>query len=344
MDEPAHNSLTGKASLMFALAVLAGVALAWAISPALFRAMPTDTSRIAVLLDTLNDDASQPAIVLFGTSVGMASVDMARISGQLPGAPLAYNLSATGQTFTESYLYYQELPDSVDVVVQLVNPKNVFQERVMDPQKYNAFYMYGYRPDERTRSAMIEVFPVEMGDLFSRSDLQQRFDSRWASRQVADRFARSLLRRDLTLDRGTYDLFYPSSYSQRLPDQQYQIALEKEFGGVMKTRFWPLDNKLAMLQELANRTREQGAQLVLVIEPSHPFLIEGRGEIFTQTLDARFRQFAETNDVIVLNGREIVPEPMFVDAVHPTPEGAAIFSDWLAGELVRLRSDGEVNF
>ena len=344
MDEPANNSLTGTACLVFALAVLAGAALAWAVSPTLFRALPTDTSRIAVLLDTLNDEAQAPEILLFGTSVGMAGVDTAQITERLPEQPLAYNMSATGQAFMESYLYYQELPDSVDIVIQLISPNSFIRESVVDPQKYNAFYMYGYRPDERTRDVMGGIFPVEMGEQFAKSDLQQRFDSRWAARQMADRFARSLFRSDLTLDRGTYDLFYPSSYTRRLPEKQYRIALRNEFGHLQRSNFWPQENKFELLTDLVDRAADAGKQLVLVVEPIHPQLIATRSEAFYQGFDTAISEFGAANGVIVLNGRNKVAESDFVDAVHPTPGGAAIFTDWLAGELVRLRENGELSY
>ena len=85
-------------------------------------------------------------------------------------------------------------------------------------------------------------------------------------------------------------------------------------------------------------------QLVLLVEPIHPELIATRGENFYAQFDDAISEFGARNDVVVLNGRNQVPEREFVDAVHPTPGGAKIFTDWLAGELARLRENGELSY
>ncbi|MBT8421853.1 MAG: hypothetical protein HKN56_01130 [Gammaproteobacteria bacterium] len=344
MDEPANNSLTGKACLTFALAVMAGAALAWAISPALFRALPADTSRIPILLDTMRDLTRTPKIILFGSSVGMAGIDTARITKQLPGQPLAYNLSSSGQALVEAYLYYQEVPDSVDIVIQMVSAKSLEREGAINEQKYNAVYMYGYRPNEQTQQVLRTVFPTDMGELLAKSDLQQRFDSRWVVRQMADRFARSIFRKDLTLDRSTNDLFFPSSYSRRLPEEQYRIALQNEFREITNGGYWPQESKLDLLQQIAADMNANGKELVLLAEPINPELAANHGERYLRGYGEMLREFAARNDVILLDGRRQVAEQDFVDAVHPTPEGAAKFSEWLADELLRLRDNGELNF
>ncbi len=136
MDEPVRNTLTGKACLAFAAAVMLGAALAWLVSPTLFRALPTDLTRTRVLLDALGDpQAGAPRIVSFGSSVGMAALDMQTIAAQLPGEPLSWNLSSTGQALAESYLYYQELPDSVSTVIQMVNLRGLKNAEVLNEQK-----------------------------------------------------------------------------------------------------------------------------------------------------------------------------------------------------------------
>ena len=345
MDEPGNKGLQGSRCLAYAAAVILGVALAWASSPAIFRALPTDMTRIGVMLDALADTQQSPRVLLFGTSVGMASADMGQVSRKLEGQPLAWNLASTGQTPTESYLYYQQLPDSVRLVVQLVNPTTLTNWNVLEEQKFNAFYMYGYRPDERTAGKLSSILGDDMAEILERSDFTQRFDSRWAARQMADHYARGLMRQDLTLEQGTYDLVYPSSYTTRLPDALFERALEDRFGGAQKPApFYAKPNKLELLAELQARAVAEGFQLVFVLQPQHPAQHEFRAPGYFDEARRVLAEFAAANDAIVLDATDLIPGDLYVDPVHPAADGAVLFSSWLAGELNRLQASGRVDF
>ena len=343
MEEPVNQSLTGRACLVYALAVVLGVALAWAVAPSLFRALPTDMSRIQVILDALADTDNAPEIVLFGSSVGMASVDMREVTAALDDKPLGYNLASTGQTPVEAYMFYQQLPDATRLVIQLLNPSTLAHAGVLDEQKYNALYMYGYRPDDRTVERTSALLGSDMAALYERSDLAQRFDSRWAVRQMADRFARGLLRKDLTLDKGTYDLFYPSSYTTRLPDAQFERALQDKFGkDNLLNNYYPDKGKFGLLAELNARAQEAGKQVIFVMQPQHPAAYRYRGRGYFEEARQALATFAKENNAIVLDATDTIPGDMFVDAVHPSAAGAGQFTAWLVAELKRLRATGSL--
>ena len=110
-------------ALMLLSAVIIGLGFGSLGVPAL-RKIPNDLQRTSVILRALK--SRRPAVVVFGDSVIMNGVDAAIISAQLPGSPQVLNLSSTGQTLAESYLYYQELPRSVQTVVQAVRVPYLF--------------------------------------------------------------------------------------------------------------------------------------------------------------------------------------------------------------------------
>ena len=102
-------------------AILLGLVLCLAAMPALFGALPSDLSRTGHLLRALDGGAESPEIAVLGNSVVMAGVDARQLGQGLPGRPLVYNLASGAQAPAESFLYYQQLPSSVRVIVQVVS-------------------------------------------------------------------------------------------------------------------------------------------------------------------------------------------------------------------------------
>lgn len=213
--------------LWFAATIAAGAIAAWSVSPWVFRAFPTDLTRTRVILDTLADSTSAPPIVVFGSSIAMASVDMERLAPPSAEGIVGWNLASTGQTPLESYLYYQELPTDVEIIVQTLSVSTLNHGGVLDAQKYNAFYMYGYRPDTRTRESMSETLGASMAALFAKSAGRHRFESRWVLRQAADWWMRNLLRTDLRIDRAMTDLVFPNSGAKEVPLTAIRAQFER---------------------------------------------------------------------------------------------------------------------
>jgi hypothetical protein len=341
MDDHDKKGITGIRCLLFAAAVVAGALFAWLISAPLFRALPTDMTRISVLLDALQDEALEPELIAFGNSITMASIDMDVIAEKTKNAPRAFNFGSTGQTPIESYLYYQNLPSSTKVVIQMFEMPTFTTKEPLNEQKYNAYYMYGFRPDERTRTKMPALLGDELRALVDKSDFQQRFESRWALRQMADFLARSTFRDDLALDRSTFDLTFPRTGAKRLSDRLFQRDMEMHFANV-STEFKPNPVKIDFLAEICDRMNAEGKQLVLLLAPTHPDQIGYRSEQYYADARETFFQLAKEHNTIILDGVNVIPGELFVDSVHPGEEGAAIFSNWLADQLNELHAAGRL--
>ena len=111
-----------------------GLALCLAAMPALFGVLPSDLWRTGHLLRALEGDAASPEIVVLGNSVVMAGIDARQLSEGLAGRPLVYNLASGAQAPAESFLYYQELPPGVRVIVQVVSADALQANRGFSPQ------------------------------------------------------------------------------------------------------------------------------------------------------------------------------------------------------------------
>ena len=111
--EPHEGNASTSACLVLVLSVAIGAGLALLSAKSIFQAIPTDLSRIGVILNALHAEEQQADLVVLGNSVAMASIDTRVLRATLAGEPKGLNLATTGQSPIESYLYYQELPASV---------------------------------------------------------------------------------------------------------------------------------------------------------------------------------------------------------------------------------------
>lgn len=326
--EPSQE-LSSRRLLGLLAALLAGIGLALAAMPLMFRATPTDVSRIGTILEALRAPGFEPRICVFGNSVIMSGIDGRRLSQALPGHPLAVNLASTGQSTVESYLLQQELPDSVRVVVQHLAVSGAGEENPLEEQKYNTFYMYGFRPSEDVRRTLDEIYGDSVSSILAASGLSQRFQARWALRQLVDTRVRLLLRRDLTLSTAETDLYHPQRYATPVGPgklaRSVQETLTRLEGGLGVSA-----RRRQLIAAAAASARERGRELFVLLPPVHPRIRSALGPALPAAIG---RLVAELQPVRVIDATESLTEAHFIDALHPTNSGAEIATDLLARQL-----------
>jgi hypothetical protein len=318
-------------ALAACLTVGAGTSLA--AMPRLYAAAPHDLRRIQILLEAL---PSTPGTAVFGNSVAMCGIDAGRLgTREGSGPPPAYNLSSTGQTFAEGFLYYQDLPETTRTVVYSLSTFALESPVAFNAHVVNAFALGGYAPAVETRSDLEQAFPAEALREFDESPASQRFEARWAIRELIDSGLRRWIRRDLDLDRALRDLEFPAPYEKKLsPDQ-----LDKDIGRTLAGRppgpFRAAPEQVALLDRIVARGTRDGRRVVYAIAPIHPRLRAGYGPDFAPPLSAlaeRFRQAGAT----VLDSTALLDEDLFIDTVHPTKDGAARWTAAISAALDRL--------
>jgi hypothetical protein len=326
--------------LLLLLALLIGVAFAWLTTPLLARRVPNDLSRIGVLLDALHDTRPGPEIVVLGDSEVMCGVDARALERLLPGAPLAWNLASTGQTLAESFLLYQELPESVRIVVQKVSGEALRRPLRLEIQKYTLFHLHGYRPRPETRSVLESSVDAEGREALALSDAQQRWRARWVLRQFVDAEVRRALRPDLALARATHDLFFPQPYDVRLPDAKLARMLDERREGLRSAGEDPVtDEARGLLDAMVRAASAARREIVFLVTPVHPALdsaLERRQvETVRDTLAALAQE--EGQEIPLVDASGALTSDRFIDARHPTGEGAEIVTGLLARHLATLR-------
>jgi hypothetical protein len=331
-----HGQFKNLACLWMVAGVLAGIGMASTLAPWIFKHAPNDLLRTSVLLDALKDETLDPKFVVLGNSIVMSGINTQAIAKQLPGQPLGFNLATTGQNPVDSYLYYQNLPDSVELIVQFTSPRFAANTDAIEAQKYNAMYMYGYRPNAETQAALTSSFGEKVGDIFAMSSLAHRFKSRWAIQQTADNLARSLVRDDLDFTAYTFNLSFPNNGSLRLPDAQIKRALQRRYVRGFDPGFPPLAEKTAFYIATGKRTIQSGKKYALVIPPLHPGVHVVYGDSWYKEIRDYFAGIGQEGDFAVIDATDAVNEEHFVDALHLSKAGGAQLSEFVADELLRL--------
>jgi hypothetical protein len=156
-----------------------GLALAYAAMPAIFRAVPSDLSGTATVVEALH--TTQPKTVVFGDSRGQADVD-ARLLGGV-------NLSTPDQTLEQMVLLMDGLPKSVERVVIVVPPED--EGIAIAPTFDTTLWMDGLRPSLEARHTVRQctgTMPL------TRGEIEQRFAARWTLRQALETLVRTRIR------------------------------------------------------------------------------------------------------------------------------------------------------
>jgi hypothetical protein len=325
------RSLSSARLVALLASLLAGIAAALAALPFVFRNTPTDISRIGMLLGSFRDAGAAPSVVVFGNSVIMSGIDAGQLRRALPGEPLAWNCASTGQTPVESFLLTQELPRGVRTAVYQIEPVGS-HDRPLLPQKYNTFYMFGFRPAPPTLATLDAIYGAEVADLLTRSRLAQVFESRWAVRQLADTQLRRLLRRDLALSDAESDLLHPQRYTARVGDGALERSLALRLKGLESSPLAVPEPTLALARALAEGAAAAERSSVFLVPPIHPRIAAGRDTQIRQAVAAIEAALAQT-PARVVDAASLLQAEHFIDDLHPTNAGAAILTDYLAQRM-----------
>jgi hypothetical protein len=318
--------------LALLVALLLGASLAASLMPSVFQKIPTDVSRIGFILEAAREASFSPDIAVFGNSVIMSAIDGGQLGRSLGGETTAVNLASTGQSLVESFLLQQDLPEGVRTRVQLVALAPRGSEGALDPQKYNAFYLYGFRPAPATHAALARAYGEPVTGILERSDLAQRIAGRWALRQLVDTQLRMLLRRDLTLAAADRDLQHPQRYSAAVSPARLARMLETERARLAAGPLELSMEKRTLLVTMRDGAAAAGARLVALLPPIHPAVAELAGGALERAV-GEARAALEADGIAVVDATGTLAAEHFVDTLHPTNAGAERVTEQLARAL-----------
>jgi hypothetical protein len=201
----------------------------------------------------------------------------------------------------------------------------------MSRQKFNAFYMYGYRADESTRRVLEESLGEPGRKLLDTSSLAQVFQARWVLRQFVDTAFRRILRPDLAIERSIRDLYFPQPYTQRIAPQKLDRMIGRMSSDGGEPRI--AASKSYLLETMSRQAVAAGRRLVVVLPPLHPDARAVMGSGQFELVRDYLGSLADRGALSVVDATRLLADEHFVDAVHPTSEGAGILTARIALEI-----------
>ena len=330
-ETPPEQSAARLAALL--LSLVAGIALAFAVMPWAFRHSPTDTTRVGFLLETLSQARDDPAVVVFGNSIMMSGIDARQLGDELPGNPVSWNCASTGQTLAESFLLTQSLSEDHPRLLVYSFPLATEHGSPLPLVKWNAYYMYGFRPKPETVEILGDAYGPDITAEITRPHHVELFAARWAIRQLPDTQLRTMLRRDLNLARSERELLHPQRYQHAVAPDVFRRLLENRLAEVdgIETPIYPGVVKLARSIDAA--AARQQRRLVFLVPPVHPREMELHGDRYR----AAVRDFEKTfSGTRVVDASRVLVESQFIDMLHPTNEGAEVLTHFLAERIADL--------
>lgn len=320
-------------------ALLLGAATALAILPQAFPHIQTTITRVGLILEKLSDPLNPPRLVVLGNSVAMSGIDSYQLATELgePGQR-SYNLSYAGQRLIESFLLQQIFGDTVEILVQMVQIEPGQKRFLLEGQKYNNLYMWGYRPKPTTIEILHKIYGSPVSSLLEAGDLFQRFASRWALQQWIDLKARRIRSGSEATHRQIQsNLTFPVPFSSPVPEAIRNPMIKRRVGRYMGESYQLDSRAKQLLEAMVVEAKNSGIHLAFVFAPMHPKV---RGMLLKDDLVA-FAAYAESlainEHVSVIDATHMLSAKDFRDDIHPTISGARRLTSVIADSLGNSR-------
>ncbi len=314
---------------LFLIVLVVGAGIAHFAMPPLFRSIHTDVSRIAVILDAVHRSDPKPTGAVFGNSIVESGVDVSLLSQELPGNPLILNLASPDQSPAESYLLYQELPQSIRLIVQMLMPRALMTIPALSRNKFNAFYMYGYRPGERTRSTLRRLLGDEAHTTIEASDATQRFRARWSIQQLLD-IRPGRPNHAAGLDGWMRDAFFVQRFDERLPREHFESTLDLWVAVWTAPDVRALATTRGLLAEESSVAAAKGWRFVVLVPPMHPRVRARIPPAFHHEFEAVLAEARSSLGIQVVDASDLLAEEDFRDSIHLLARGSARLTAFLA--------------
>lgn len=314
--------------LIFFVPLVIGALFSLFLIPILHNKLGSDFIRTKLILNTLAKGEPAPDILLFGNSILMNGID-ANLLMEFEKGALSYNFSSTGQKVMESVLYYPLIHQKTKKVIQFISVDELenYDMLFYDHRLARNFYMYGYR----INSTVSELLPDTMLTYFNKHKYKVWSDFRSLIPNYINLSARKFLRKDLSLEKLSTELFYPCTYTKKLDNEKYGRLIQSNNPSQLKTDFAPDVQVVKFLNAIKDYFDKRGIEFYVAIHPINPDLT-GYTDAYKAAVNKNILELNEEglNVISLINS---LGSSHFVDYQHPSKEGAIILTQKLASEI-----------
>lgn len=299
-------------------------------TPSIYRAFPNDYARTRLILNTLDNTSHAPEVVVFGNSRGMSGIDGYRLEEKLEGNPVVYSFTSTGQTLSESILYYTSLPSSVKRVIQCVDIDRLADPiDDMDLPNRVALHMYGYEMDEATRA-----FLPGLHERMDYPDACYNYEARNCLFMGLASWIRDLLDDDVVTGMLETELRYPNSSMSDRNETLYRHSVEEQNRTNRLDSFHIREEWVDLVMKAQALLKDKGIDYCLVVMPYNPDVTSMSNSDKKRAL----RLFKEKYYFVpVIDCMEQLDASDFYDAIHPNRKGAEKITNFILASIMESR-------
>lgn len=286
-----------------------------AVTPALFRFLPNDYARIRLIIETLKSPVEpQSEIIIFGNSRGMSGVDGHLLEEKLPGNPVVYSFTSTGQNVGESGLHYTSVPASVKTIMQCIDIDLLSKPISIFLSNQVALRMYGYTMDIETE----ELLPALEKEL-DKPGYYYNFEARNCVFAGLTVILRNLLDDDTPESSISTELHYPTTQTSLRKEATYQKEISEQNKTNKFADYTIRQEWITFLNRSHQYFKSRNIDYYLLLMPYNPDITSCSTEEKQKALEMfkeEFRDIPQLDCFNVLDGSD------FYDAIHPNDSGA----------------------
>lgn len=279
------------------MGIFAGVCTTYMIA----KYVPNDFARTSVILDTVVSKHYE--VALFGNSVLMNGVNTHALDKR------AYNLGSGAQGLSESMLYYQDIPENVNLIVQFMDVSALIHSDTLSREVVLNFTSKGYVPNAFT----ISLFEEKFSDITFREqlDFQKSKVHGGINSMMRDMFKSSNALANYA------DVYSPYQYIEKYAEDEIHrlIALHGPLHKVV--HFESHENTIKQLTMIKTHLLTRNIDYKIVILPIHPDMTNYTSSFYRQLQQYDF----SLQGLDVTNYTRLLEKEDFIDHVHPNEKG-----------------------
>lgn len=297
----------------------------------IYRHIPSDYNRHMLLFDVLNEEPTNPNIVVFGDSRTMFGVDTRIIEENLGFTGEVYNLSSVGQSLYEAGYYYTMVKNNTAAVIQCISPSFFSSdiENNLSNEKAISMFLSGYRINAKTKELI-----KDYNHFFNRKSMLNYFASRSYFKSYLNNMLRPFFDNEQFDETVRLSKYFPHIYTQdkhpNYPVYEYNC---KEY-----IRLESPTSQLNFLSDVNRYYNDRNVKYIIVFMPVNPDECKDCYQDFKEYA----RLIEEKTDIKVINLSDyILDTKYFYDAMHANIDGAKLLSSEIGVQLriILKRSD-----
>lgn len=309
--------------------ILLGIVISILLTIVLFPYVPSDTTRLTLINQWVNDENINPEIVIFGDSRAMNGVNGNILSDFFNNVNVV-SYSSVGQSFSEAALFYPRIKKSTKIIIQCLDINSLSRYPYLSKDKANTLIMSGFKQDTIYKSFLSQ----EAYKFINTNKVIAILESRNFLRKGLHTFNRAIIAPNAQSDE-IYSIRFPYLFPyERAPEKQYNKYLRSFKEKESKTILTINETIIEKLKKTQAYFRARGINYYLILMPLSPLAWDFAPKNYSDLL----LQFENEIGVKIYDFTYLLPDNYFCDPTHLNRAGAKILTEKISVEIIKTQN------